>query len=890
MRLRLLLLGIFLLVSTYSSLFAQYAIIPKPFLSIEQEGVFTFSTNYQIECYSRDSLLNLELQQWVQTEAIKKVAPHKTVQTKLQLQLIGSKKWKQYLNKLQLNALFDPSVEGYVIKIEKNSILLLAQTETGLFYGFQSIKQLFNLNQIKAGIIYDKPSIAMRAWQDDISRGPIPTLDQLKLEIKTLSYYKLNYFTLYTEHVFKYKCHPSIAPNDGITPSEIKELQQYANLYHVKLIANQQSFGHMEKVLANPAYKNLGENDHILSPTKEETYQLLNDFYKEQNEVYKGEYFHINADETFGLGTQQSKRMADSMGIGNLYAYHINKIYKLLKPSGKRIVMWSDIIANYPEIKNKIPKDIILVPWAYDDASNFNKMLEPIAAAGFEFWVAPGVSNWLNLYPNQEVAKNNIYNLIRDGYQYGAKGVLNTSWDDDGYALFGNNWQGFIWGADLSWNAPLPNTVSNERWSNFLASYDLQFWGIPMSKYALQFAKLHQGKAKKTLHNATFFEPLFPLHLEYIGSEVEIASAQALAELALIYKKVDSLLIYVKSKNCGGDNLKYAMKETQFSLEKNLFRSHYASFVLNQYPKAILLQELDQLKQKLLNLKQDFSYLYLQENRNWWLQNNLNKFDKTLSDLNQLPNHCIITASEKISNKGREYKISAPLSNEPIYYCLGKCMPSLDSKIYKKPFYSKENIQINCAILNVIETNTNVSVDSFIYHQAIGKISKINVPYSKYHPAYSGGGPMALADGRIGDKNNLKNGKWQGYSGSDLIIDLNFESVIKMNYFKMSFYENTPSWIFLPKQIQLLISEDGINYNDTIFFEIELTEIDKNGEPQSIAYSKDDFSKRAIEESDFKNKKVRKLRVICKYFGQLPKGHPGEGYPSMIFADEIIVK
>jgi hexosaminidase len=217
-------------------------------------------------------------------------------------------------------------------------------------------------------------------------------------------------------------------------------------------------------------------------------------------------------------------------------------------------------------------------------------------------------------------------------------------------------------------------------------------------------------------------------------------------------------------------------------------------------------------------------------------------------------------------------------------------MPSLDSKIYKKPFYSKENIQINCATLNGIETNTNVSVDSFIYHQAIGKISKINVPYSKYHPAYSGGGPMALADGRIGDKNNLKNGRWQGYSGSDLIIDLNFESVIKMNYFKMSFYENTPSWVFLPEQIQLLISEDGINYKDTIFFEIELTEIDKNGEPQSIAYSKDGFSKRAIEEGDFKNKKVRKLKVICKYFGPLPKGHPGEGYPSMIFADEIIVK
>jgi hexosaminidase len=106
----------------------------------------------------------------------------------------------------------------------------------------------------------------------------------------------------------------------------------------------------------------------------------------------------------------------------------------------------------------------------------------------------------------------------------------------------------------------------------------------------------------------------------------------------------------------------------------------------------------------------------------------------------------------------------------------------------------------------------------------------------------------------------------------------------------MSFYQNTPSWVFLPKQIQLLISEDGINYDDTIFFQIELTEFDKNGKSKSVAYNKDGISKIAIEDANFKNRKVRKLKVICKYFGPLPKGHPGEGYPSMIFADEIIVK
>jgi hypothetical protein len=877
MRGKLFLLGyVFLLAFTNSV--AQYAIIPKPLLSIGHKGYFTFSSNYQIDCLSRDSFLNSNLKHWVQTEAIKKIAVNKTVQTKLQIQIIGSKKWKQYLKKLQLNSLFDPSAEGYVIKIEKNNILLLAQTETGLFYGFQTIKQLFNLNQIQAGIIYDKPSIAIRAWQDDISRGPIPTMEQLKLEIKTLSHYKLNYFTLYTEHVFKYRKHPSIAPVDGITAAEIKELQRYASNYHVTLIANQQSFGHMGKILANTAYNKLGEKDHILSPANEDTYSLLKDFYQEQNEVYGGNYFHINADETFGLGSGQNKKMADSMGIGNLYAYHINRLYKLLKPSGKKVVMWSDIIASYPQIKSKLPKDIILVPWAYHEAENFKSMLEPIVKAGFDFWVAPGVNNWLNLYPNQEVAKNNIYNLIRDGYHLGAKGVLNTSWDDDGFALFANNWQGFIWGAELSWNAPLANSLSNERWHNFIIAFDQQFWGVAMSNYANQFANLHQGKVKKLLHNATFFEPIFPLHSDYIGKEVELANINAIAELALIYKKVDSLLIYVKPNNKTGENLKYAMRETQFSLEKNLFRSHYASFVLNQYSKAILLEELDRLKQKLVNLKQDFTYLYLNENRNWWLANNLQKFDQTLLYLSQITSHCIITPSEKISSKGREITLSSPLSNDPIYYTLDKTTPNIKSKIYKKPIYAKEDIQVNCAALNLTQETINISSDSFIYHKAIGKIERINIPYSKYHPAYSGGGMMALVDGKLGDKKDIKSGRWQGYTGSDLVIDLNFDATIKMSDFAMSFYQNTPSWVILPKELKLVFSEDGKNYStDTCFINHKIPATTD----EIVSYS---FT------TKFKKKPVIKLRIICKYYGPLPMGHSGEGYPSMIFADEIIVK
>jgi hypothetical protein len=32
------------------------------------------------------------------------------------------------------------------------------------------------------------------------------------------------------------------------------------------------------------------------------------------------------------------------------------------------------------------------------------------------------------------------------------------------------------------------------------------------------------------------------------------------------------------------------------------------------------------------------------------------------------------------------------------------------------------------------------------------------------------------------------------------------------------------------------------------------------------------------------------MRIVAKYAGNLPPKHPGEGLPSMLFADEIILK
>src|SRR3989442_12250972 len=100
---------------------------------------------------------------------------------------------------------------------------------------------------------------------------------------------------------------------------------------------------------------------------------------------------------------------------------------------------------------------MIAVPWAYDPRPNFDALLSPFKSAGLEMIVAPGASNWNRIFPDLDAALANIRNLSRDGQKFGALGVLNTTWDDDGESLFAMTWPALALGAGCSWQAGGPS-------------------------------------------------------------------------------------------------------------------------------------------------------------------------------------------------------------------------------------------------------------------------------------------------------------------------------------------------------------------------------------------------------------------------------------------------
>lgn len=372
--------------------------------------------------------------------------------------------------------------EGYLLEVGEDYVLVVGNDRDGVFWGMQTLRQMISGEKGKINIqgarIVDYPKLRWRGITDDVSRGPIPTLEYMKNTIRILSAFKLNMYTPYIElHAFNFRCHPDMsAPGEGLSPEDMKELVAYGRKYHVDVFPSLQSFGHSDKLLSKPQYRHLAEIEESpwsVSPALEETYALFKDLYDELAEIFPSPFFNINCDETYDLGQGKSKPIAEKIGPANLYLQHITRLYQMLKEKGKRVMFWGDIALHYKEMIPKLPPDIIVLNWDYGGAPSFEWRLKPFYDAGLEQFVCPGVSCWSHIFPNYENATVNINNFVRDGVKYKVSGMLNTTWDDDGENLFGYNWYGIVFGAEAAWRG---GNIDRE---DFDRRFDYAFFGSP---------------------------------------------------------------------------------------------------------------------------------------------------------------------------------------------------------------------------------------------------------------------------------------------------------------------------------------------------------------------------------------------------------------------------
>jgi hexosaminidase len=393
----------------------------------------------------------------------------------------------------------DMKAEGYVLLANKDGAAVVAASGAGMFYGMQTLKQLIRTDggapRIQSAVIRDWPAMRYRGFHDDLSRGPVPTLEFQKKELRTFAAYKMNVYSPYYEHTLAYNSNPLISPpGGGMSHDDVRALVAYAKKVHIDVVPEQEAFGHLHHVLKYDIYSSIGEADHghVLAPADPAALPLIKSWFAEIDSLFPSKFIHLGADETFELGLGRTKERVQKEGMGAVYIDFLKQIESALRYTGKRFLFWGDIAQGSPDLVKSLPKDMLAVGWGYGSNPRAETLLRPFINAGIETWVAPGVNGWNRVYPNNDVTLKNIQAMARDGQRLGATGLLNTSWADDGEAILNQQWYGILYGAAASWQA------GESSFDDFQRSFGLQFHGDATGKIDAAEMKLAAAHALLT--------------------------------------------------------------------------------------------------------------------------------------------------------------------------------------------------------------------------------------------------------------------------------------------------------------------------------------------------------------------------------------------------------
>jgi hexosaminidase len=349
--------------------------------------------------------------------------------------------------------------EGYVLLTRSRDAFVIAHTGAGVFYGIQTLKQLVSTAGgepvLTGAAIRDWPAMRWRGVHDDLSRGPVPTLAFQESQIRTFAAYKLNVYSPYFENTMQFASDPLPAlPGWSMSAEDARTLVEYARHYHITIVPEQEAFGHLHKVLTWQQYSPLAEIPFgaVLTPKQSGSMQLITRWFDDLASVYPGPFLHVGADETTELGQGQTADEVKTRGLGAVYIDFLANIHQALAPLHRRLLFWGDVAMHTPALVPRLPHDMIAVAWTYEpQPEGYSNWIDPYRRAGMETWVAPGVNNWYRVWPNFNLALQNIQGFVADGQKAGSTGMLNTIWNDDGEGLFLQDWYAVLFGAAAAW-------------------------------------------------------------------------------------------------------------------------------------------------------------------------------------------------------------------------------------------------------------------------------------------------------------------------------------------------------------------------------------------------------------------------------------------------------
>jgi hexosaminidase len=390
---------ILLILFSGNTILGQYDIVPAPTAIIAGEGNFTLTSTTVIVANAHAQKEAIYFAEWLSnaTGSIYKVSANGELPAEnfiffncMRSENASSSKdvdlsWLPVNTDNQLH--FKKDLEGYKLNVTPKFIGITSMTSTGIFYGIQTLRQMFPVNAENAGLklptsfsavsITDQPEFRHRGLLLDCCRH-FMSKDFILQTIDLIAQYKMNvlHWHLTEDQGWRIQidAYPALTEvgawrteADGsryggfYTKEDIREIVEYAEAHHITVIPEIELPGHSVAAIASyPALSCTGEKiavenewgvfKDIFCAGDENTFQFLEQVLTEVCELFPGKYIHIGGDEAPKFRWENCSKCQHRMHTEGLHdeaqlqTYFIERIAEFLATKNKRIIGWDEIL------------------------------------------------------------------------------------------------------------------------------------------------------------------------------------------------------------------------------------------------------------------------------------------------------------------------------------------------------------------------------------------------------------------------------------------------------------------------------------------------------------------------------------------------------------------
>ena len=210
-----------------------------------------------------------------------------------------------------------------------------------------------------------------------------------------------------------------------------------------------------------------------------------------------------------------------------------------------------------------------------------------------------------------------------------------------------------------------------------------------------------------------------------------------------------------------------------------------------------------------------------------------------------------------------------------IYYSLDGSEPTLESILYKKPFYIDKSCEIS------VKAISKDKMDSYSIHRSFERqYIKSTTFENDPDKRYSKDADIALMDGKKGVVGDCYWDNWLGFNGVDMEATIELTDAIDISKVKIGLAHKPDSWVVWPKGAWVSYSKNGKEYTE--WQRAELPVYDKPDPMTSLG--------RVESRARVDAKQVKFLKIKVENQGTLPKWHPNAGEKAWIMVDEIVIE